>query len=217
MSALAEAPLVAAFAALLATAGALLLFTPLVRHVWDFGTSRAGYVALGSAMLLGSAAAATFVVLGVSDPALFAPVVAITAGLRVASPPLLYYRIREALEVKRGWSILQWLLVMGFVVLAAVLALELFGSRPLEPVLGPAVLSEQLLMAFGASFLLIRLGLRVRPRIEGSLIPVWIAAILLGLAFVVVPAYAFPGYATIFHLSGLVGWIVAAVVAFFDR
>jgi hypothetical protein len=43
--------------------------------------------------------------------------------------------------------------------------------------------------------------------------PVWMAATLFAIAFVVVAPYAFPVFEAIYVVSGLAGWIVGALIA----
>jgi len=54
--------------------------------------------------------------------------------------------------------------------------------------------------------LIVRAGLRIRPRESNSVVPFWASAILLALAFVVVLPYAVPAFAIVYAVSGLVGW-----------
>ena len=71
-------------------------------------------------------------------------------------------------------------------------------------------------MALGASTLLVRFALRARPRDQERLWPVWLAAILFAVAFVVVAPYAFPAFAVAYLASGLVGWILGVVAIRYD-
>src|SRR5207247_1506098 len=84
------------------------------------------------------------------------------------------------------------------VLLAAILGCHLVrlasGSRAQDLVL----LSEQLAMALGASSLIVRAGLRIRPRDTPEVWPIWAAAVLLALAFVVVLPYAVPAFEIVY-------------------
>src|SRR5207247_4260300 len=101
--------------------------------------------------------------------------------------------------------------------LAAILAYHLVrlasGSRAQDLVL----LSEQLAMALGASSLIVRAGLRIRPRDTPEVWPIWAAAVLLALAFVVVLPYAVPAFAIVYVVSGLFGWTVGILAVVRDR
>lgn len=202
------------FAGLLAVSAVVLLFVPLLKHAWLFAATRTGFLLVVGPMVALSLGAIALVALAVSDPVYFLPVVAITVGLRLASPTLLYRRARDALEVRRSWSVLRYLLLVGFLVLAGVLLFNAFVGAPLG---GASVLSEQLVMGLGASLLIVRLALRARPRDRTSLWPLWLAAILFAMAFVVVAPYAFPGFAVIYASSGFGGWMLGAIMIWYER
>src|SRR5207248_2333503 len=107
-------------------------------------------------------------------------------------------------------------LAIVFLLLAAILAYHLVrlasGSRAQDLIL----LSEQLAMALGASSLIVRAGLRIRPRDTPEVWPIWAAAILLALAFVVVLPYAVPAFEIVYVVSGLIGWTVGILVVVRD-
>ena len=84
----------------------------------------------------------------------------------------------------------------------------LVGQQPSDL----AGLSEQLAMAIGASLLVIRTGFRFRPRLTMELWPIWIAATLFAIAFVVVAPYAFPAFEAVYLVSGLAGWILGVLI-----
>ncbi len=210
-----EAPFVYAFSALLAAGAVVLLFVPLLRHVWLFSASRTVFVAVVASLLALSAAAVLGVGAAASDPWYFVPIAAITVVLRLASPGLLYRGIRDRYEGARPWPQLRILLGTGYVLLAGSLAynllLTLAGREPSD-VLG---ISEQLAMAFGASALVVRTALRVRPKDTFELWPVWIAGTCFAIAFVVVAPYAFPSFKAAYLVSGLAGWIIGVLVVRF--
>ena len=212
MSAAAETPFVYAFAALLAIGSVVLLFVPLLLHVRLFSASRLVFALVIGALLALSLIALLLVTTVVSTPADFLPIVAITAVLRISSPTLLYRGIRERFEVNPMWSGIRLLVALAFVAFAALLAYNLSrilaGQQPSDL----AGLSEQLAMAVGASFLVIRTGFRFRPRLTMELWPIWIAATLFAIAFVVVAPYAFPAFEAVYLVSGLAGWILGVLI-----
>ena len=212
MSAAAEAPFVYSFAGLLVTGSVVLLFIPLLLHVRLYLASRTVLAVVIGALLAVGAGAVLLVTYAVSSPADFIPVAAVTAVLRLASPTLLYRGIRNRFEANRAWSGIRPLVAGAFVAFAALLVYNLanvlLGNRPSDV----AGLSEQLAMALGASLLIARTGFRFRPRLTVELWPVWIAATLFAIAFVVVAPYAFPAFEVVYLVSGLAGWIVSAFI-----
>jgi hypothetical protein len=147
----------------------------------------------------------------------FAPIAAVTAGLRIGSPTLLYRNVRERFEAKRPWGVLRWILLVAFLGLAGFLLVRLIVGPSPGTTVGALVLSEQLVMALGASALFARFALRVRPQERVSLWPVWLAALFFAIAFLVVAPYAFPTFAIVYTASGLAGWILGALVLWRDR
>ncbi|HTD81160.1 MAG TPA: hypothetical protein VK723_03310 [Thermoplasmata archaeon] len=212
-----ETDLAYLFAGLLAASAVLLLFLPVLRHISLFAVSRlvSGFIVLG--ILLLAIGAIVLVVLAVSNPSYFAPIAAVTAVLRIGSPTLLYRKIRERFEATRMWGILQWILLAAFLGLAGFLLVHLVVGPSAGTSIGALALSEQFIMALGASALFARFALRVRPQERVSLWPVWLAGLLFSIAFLVVAPYAFPGFAMAYTASGLVGWLVGAVVLWRDR
>src|SRR5436309_12815290 len=134
MSAAAEAPLIYAFAALLAIGSIVLLFVPLFLHVQLFSASRFVFAAVIAALLASSLIAVWLVTDVFSTPADFIPVAAITAVLRVSSPRLLYRGIRGRFEVNPPWSGIRVLVALACVASAALapstLALALAAQPP---------------------------------------------------------------------------------------
>src|SRR5436190_823806 len=107
------------------------------------------------------------------------------------------------------------LLAIGSIVLLFVplfLHVQLFSASRFVFAAVIAGLSEQLAMALGASLLIVRTGFRFRPRLTLGLWPIWIAATLFAIAFVVVAPYAFPDFEAVYLVSGLAGWILGAFV-----
>ena len=212
MSAAAEAPFAYAFAALLALGSAVLLFVPLFRHLSDSAAGRRAFAASGAGLLGLGTAAIVAVGSASSNPMAFLPVAAGTVVLRMASPTLLYRGIRDRFESLVTWRGLRVGLAVVFLGFAGLVAYNLIhllaGATP--PWI--AGLSEQCAMAFGTSFLIVRTAFRLRPRLTAELWPLWLSAIAIALAFVVVAPYAFPAFAIAYAASGLVGWILGVVV-----
>lgn len=212
MAGAAEAAFVYAFAGLLAGGAVVALFAPLLRHVQLFGTSRAGLVALVVALLGLSLVAVLGVVYAVSDPAYFVPIAAVTVGLRLLSPTLLYHGVRDRFEARRDWTRIRGVLLFAYVAFAALTGYNLLRLVAGQELSGVAGLSEQLAMSLGASALIVRTAVRFRPRFTFEWWPAWIAATLVSVAFVVVAPYAFPAFEPVYLVSGLVGWIAGAIV-----
>jgi hypothetical protein len=206
-----EPGLVYLFAGLLVVGAVILLFIPLVRHVRLFSPSPFVSWLIALAILALAAGAIALVLLTIFNPLYSLPIVAVTVGLRMASPTLLYRKVKDRFEPSRWWASLRILAIIGFLGLAGFLLYELAVLFLEGPRLGPLALSEQLIMAVGASTLVVRFAFRALPKDRGGLVPVWLAAILFGVAFVVVAPYVFPEFAAAYLASGLVGWIIGAV------
>src|SRR5207249_3868306 len=73
-----------------------------------------------------------------------------------------------------------------------------------------------LVMALGASILIVRAGLRMRPRETAEMWPIWSAAVLFAVAFVVVLPYAIPAFELVYVVSGIVGWSIGIVAVIYD-
>ena len=204
------------FSGLLAFGAVFLAFVPALHHAWTFAVSRRTFAVLLAVILGVGVASVLFVTYAVSDPLYFLPVALITVGLRMASPFLLYRGVQDRFEAERWWIAGRWVLAIAFLLLAAILAYHLVrlasGSRAQDLVL----LSEQLAMALGASSLIVRAGLRIRPRDTPEVWPIWAAAVLLALAFVVVLPYAVPAFEIVYVVSGLIGWTVGILVVVRD-
>jgi hypothetical protein len=212
----AEIQLVYLFSALLVLGAVLLALLPALHRAWTFAASRRFIAILIAVALLVGIGAVLLVGSAISDPAYFLPIAAVTVGLRVASPYLLYRRVQNRLEATRTWSALRWLLAIGFLGLGAILSYHLILIASGSDVSGIAILSEQLIMAVGASFLIVRAGLQVRPHEATEMWPIWSAAVLFALAFVVVLPYAVPAFAVVYAASGLVGWTIAFLAVALD-
>jgi len=212
----AEIQLVYVFSALLGLGAVLLALFPALHHAWTFAASRRFVVVLIAVILILGIGAVLLVGSAISDPIYFLPIALVTVGLRLISPYLLYRRIEDRFDTNRTWRVVRWLVGFGFLGLAAILAYHLVLIASGTEASGVAILSEQLIMALGASFLIVRAGLQVRPREATELWPIWSAAVLFAIAFVVVLPYAVPAFETIYAASGLVGWSITFVVVAFD-
>jgi len=212
----AEVQLVYVFAAMLVAGSVLLAFLPILHHAWTFAASRTLFAVLIVIILALGIGAVLLVNSAISDPVYFVPIAGITVALRLSSPFLLYRRIQDRLEVRRWWSLFRWSVAGGFVVLVAILAYHLVvlasGTEPANV----AIFSEQLVMALGASILIVRAGLRMRPRETAEMWPIWSAGVLFAVAFVVVLPYAIPAFELVYVVSGIVGWSIGIVAVIYD-
>jgi len=194
----------------------LLAFVPILHHAWTFAASRRIFAALIAVIVALGVAAVLLVNSAISDPVYFVPIAGVTVALRLSSPFLLYRRIEDRVEATRWWNVLRWFVAGGFVVLVGILIYHLLllvaGSEPANV----AIFSEKLIMAVGASILIVRAGLRIRPRETSEMWPIWSAAVLFALAFVVVLPYAIPAFEVVYVVSGIIGWSIGVVAVVFD-
>lgn len=107
------------------------------------------------------------------------------------------------------------LLAVAFVSFISLLIVGLFHALLGQAAPLPVALSEQFAMAVGASLLVLRTAYRFRPRLTTELWPYWISATAFAIAFIVVAPYAFPAFAIVYSISGLIGWIAGLVVLWF--
>jgi len=217
MPAALEVGYVLLFAAILAIGAIVLGFLPILRHVWLYSVSRTTFFLVLAAVLGLAVGSVLLVLFAVADPVYFVPVVVVTVALRIVSPSLLYLRGRDRLDTTRSWSVLRWLSALVFLVLAAVLAYDVVRLASGQEPPGIATVSEQLVMAASASALIVRIAARGRPRESTEWWPLWSAAVLMAVAFVVVLPYAVPTFAITYAASGLVGWTIAFAVLLWDR
>ena len=217
MSAAVESGFVLLFAGLLAIGAVVFAFFPLLRHVWIYTVSRRLFAAVLVGVFGIAIAAAILVNVAVSTPSDFLPAILVTVVLRLASPSLLFGRIQDRFDASRWWRVLRVVVGVGFLSLAAVLVYDvvvrLGGNEP--P--GLAVVSEQFVMACGASVLIVRVAVRGRPRISTEWWPIWTAAVLFSLAFIVVLPYAVPAFGLAYGVSGAIGWFLAVARLVWDR
>jgi hypothetical protein len=193
-----------------------LAFVPALHHAWTFAASLRTFGLLIAVILGIAVVAIALLSSAVSNPLYFLPVAAITVGLRLSSPILLYRRVRDRFDAAGWWTVGRWGLAVVFLGLAAILVYHLFRLASGLPAETFALLSEQILMASGASALIVRAGLRIRPRDNTEAWPIWAAAVLLALAFVVVLPYAVPAFEAVYAVSGLIGWILAVLTVVRD-
>ena len=191
----------------------LLAFVPALYRAWSLAASRRTFVVLAAVILIVGLGAVLLVNVSVTDPIYFVPIAGITVGLRIASPLLLYRRIADRFETVKGWTVVRWLTIVAFLAFAAILIYHLVQIAVGWGGVVLAVLSEQIAMALGASVLLLRAGLRVRPRETREAWPIWAAVVLMGIAFVVVLPYAIPAFDVVYAASGLIGWSIGILRA----
>src|SRR3989442_1953482 len=163
MATAAEIQLVYVFSALLVLGAVLLALLPPLHHAWTFAASRRFVVVVIAVILLLGIGAVLLIGSAISDQIYFLPIALVTVGLRLISPYLLYRRVEDRFDTNRTWRVMRWLVGFGFLGLAAILAYHLILIASGTEASGLAILSEQLIMALGASFLIVRAGLQVRP------------------------------------------------------
>lgn len=191
-------------------------FVPALHRAWTFAVPRRFFVGLIAAIALVGIGAVLLAGFAISDPLYFLPIASVTIGLRLGSPFLLYRRIQDRFDMMRMWSVIRSLVSFGFLGLAAILGYHLILLASGSEAAGISVLSERLIMALGASFLIVRGALRIRPREAAEMWPIWSAAVLFALAFVVVLPYAVPAFEVVYAASGLIGWTIGFMIVAFD-
>ncbi len=206
---MAEQELVTLFAVLLISGAILILFAPLFYRLAREGLWIFCLILAVPAVLLVTLGL-SFIQLSFADPAVLAPVVAVVFGLRVISPTLAFFKVRERLEGTGSWIPARVGLAGGFVTLGIFVAVTGFWEiSSLDPIL----ISERIAMAVGTAFVFLRFQARVMPHGSYDMFVVWLAAILFSLAFALVAPFAFPAYAVLYALSGTMGWLIGAAVA----
>src|SRR2546422_7214625 len=146
-----ETDLAYVFAALLAVSSVLLLFLPLLRHVSLFAVNRIVSILILLGMLLLAVGAIVLVVLAVSNPIYSAPIAGIAGALRIGSPPLLYRKVRDRFEERRGGAAPQGVPFVAFLRPAGFLGLHPVPRPPPRTPIGAVVLSGQPISAGRAS------------------------------------------------------------------
>ncbi|MFQ5553360.1 MAG: hypothetical protein ACE5EW_06545 [Thermoplasmata archaeon] len=206
---MAEHELITLFAVLLLSGGILVLFAPVFYRLARNGLWAIGFVLAVPAFLLVTLGL-SFIQLSFADPAVLAPVVALVFGMRIVAPTLAFFKVRERLEGRSSWNPARLGLLAGFVTLGIYVGITGFGGAS---AIDPILISERILMAVGTAFIFLRFQVKVMPRGSYDLFVVWVAAILFSLAFAVVAPFAFPAYAVLYALSGIMGWLIGAAVA----
>lgn len=203
------------FGGMLISGTLLILLSPILFKLTEEITKPKLYALL--AIVLAIMGLSMYVIyLALTEPLFFLPFVILVLGLRASSPTLLYRSLRDRLETKKYWTPLKIILAAGFLGYAAYLTYSII-LKLLEEFFGPgesaaAILSEQLLMAVGGAFAIVRVFSKILPESLRDRPTVWISAILLSLAFAVMAPYAFPGYDLYYRLAGLAGWIIGFIV-----
>ncbi|MEE9592637.1 MAG: hypothetical protein V3W28_03540 [Thermoplasmata archaeon] len=206
---MAEQELITLFAVLLLSGAILTLLAPLFYRLARNGLWAIGLVLAVPAFLLVTTGL-SFIQLSFTDPTVLGPVVAIVFGMRVVSPTLAYFSVRQRLEGRNSWTPARFGLVAGFVTLGIYVSITGFGEiSPVDPIL----ISERILMAVGTVFIFLRFHLRVMPHGSQAMSVVWLAAILFSMAFAVVAPFAFPDYGVLYAVSGMMGWLIGAAIA----
>ncbi len=207
---MAEEDLVSLFAILLILGSVLLLFAPLFFRLMRNGLWALTFLMTVPALIL-VALGLSFVEFSFQDPIYLAPVVAVVFGMRVASPTLAFFKIRERMGPTNAWFPTRILLLLTFMGFGFYLAYRGF-INPEGAEADPILISEKLIMALGTAFVFLRLYLRVVPKGSYNMLLVWAAAILFSLAFAVVAPFAFPAYGILYALSGFMGWLIGGAV-----
>ncbi|MEE9236330.1 MAG: hypothetical protein V3U52_00865 [Thermoplasmata archaeon] len=203
------------FAGMLISGTLIVLLSPIMFRLTKDATPWKLYGLL--ALILGIMGLSLYVVyLALSEPLFFLPFVALVVGLRVVSPIFLFRSLGDRFETKRFWVVLKIILAIGYVGFAGYLVYAIL-SELFADVFGQAqstatILSEQLLMAAGGAFIMIRVFTKILPEALREKPTTWVSAILLSLAFAVMAPYAFPNYDIAYRLAGLAGWIMGFVV-----
>ncbi|MFQ5908592.1 MAG: hypothetical protein ACE5JE_07200 [Thermoplasmata archaeon] len=206
---MAEHELITLFAVLLLSGAILTLLAPLFYRLARNGLWAIGFVLAVPAFLLVTMGLSV-IEFSFADPMVLGPVVAVVFGMRVVSPTLAYFSVRQRLEGRNSWTPVRFGLVAGFVTMGIYVSITGFGETlPVDPVL----ISERILMAVGTAFIFLRFHLRVMPHGSQAMFVVWLAAILFSLAFAVVAPFAFPAYGVLYALSGTMGWLMGAAIA----
>jgi predicted MFS family arabinose efflux permease len=155
------------------------------------------------------------VFLALSEPLFFLPFAVLVAALRVVSPTFLYRSVEFRYEERKWWAILRVLLAILFLGFAGYITYTLILDL-LQSVIGPqsaeALFVEQILMAVGGAFVIVRVFSRVLPESLRDKPTAWIAAILISVSFAFLAPFAIDGYENYYRLSGVAGWLLGFVI-----
>jgi Na+/melibiose symporter-like transporter len=204
------------FAGTLLAGTLIVLLSPIIYKLVEEQTKLRLYLLL--ALVIGVMAGSLFLVfLALSQPLFFLPFAILVAGLRFVSPTFLYRSVEFRFEERKWWVVLRVLLAIVFLGFAGYIVYTLILEF-LAPLLGPqsaeALFVEQLLMAVGGAFVVVRILARVLPEAVREKPTVWIAAILISVSFSFLAPFAFPEgqYVLLYRLSGLAGWVLGFVM-----
>ncbi|MDX1534023.1 MAG: hypothetical protein R3291_00185 [Thermoplasmata archaeon] len=202
------------FAGTLVAGTLIVLLSPVIYKLVEEQTRFRLYLLL--VLVIGVMAGSLYLVfLALSEPLFFLPFAILVSVFRGVSPTFLYRSIEFRFEERKWWAALRVLLAAVFLGFAGYVTYVLILDL-LEPFLGPqppeVLFVEQLLMAAGGAFVVVRILSRILPETLRDKPTVWIAAILISVAFAFLAPFAIPEYAIYYRLSGLVGWVLGFVV-----
>ncbi len=203
------------FAGTLLAGTFIVLLSPVIYKLVEKQTKFRLYALLG--LVIGVMAGSLYLVfLALSEPLFFLPFALLVTALRVASPTFLYRSLEFRFEERKWWVFLRVTLAIAFLGYAGYIVYTLLLLFVLQPILGPpsaeALFTEQLLMALGGAFVIIRVLTRILPEALRDKPTVWIAAILISVSFAFLAPFAIEGYDIYYRLSGLAGWLIGFVV-----
>lgn len=203
------------FAGMLIAGTLLVLLFPVFARLTAETTTWRLYTVL--ALVIGVMAVSLYVVVLALDNFLyFLPFVVLVLALRGVSPIFLYRSLRDRFDMQRWWPVLRFVLAVGFVALAGYLLYVLLVTLVVEPIFGggrPGVdYTELILMAIGGAFTIVRLLARVLPESWRNKPNVWVAALLISIAFAILAPFAFPDYVPLYRAAGVGGWLLGFVV-----
>ncbi|MFQ5986667.1 MAG: hypothetical protein ACE5KQ_04860, partial [Thermoplasmata archaeon] len=168
------------------------------------------------ALVIGVMAGSLFLVfLALEEPLFFLPFAVLVVALRAVSPTFLYRSIEFRYEEGKWWPFLRVFLAIVFLGFAGYITYTLILDL-LEPIFGPqppeVLFVEQLLMAIGGAFVIIRVLSRILPESLRDKPTVWVAAILVSVSFAFLAPFAIPDYNVYYRLSGIAGWLLGFII-----
>lgn len=206
---MAEEALISLFGVLLVLGAVLLLFAPLSVRLYRSGSWLLLLLLLLPAFLLASVGV-DFVRQSFVNPLILSPLVAFVFVAKVLAPSMTFYRLRGRLLSRHLWGKTKPLAFLGFVSIGIYVAYRAFVPAP--PAEAPVLLTERLVIALGTAFLFLRLYWKVLPKGSPGWVMLWAGAILFSLAFAVIAPYAFPEYAALYGVAGVMGWLIGAAI-----
>ncbi len=192
----------------------IVLLSPVIYKLVEEQTKFRLYALL--ALVIGVMAGSLYLVfLALSQPLFFLPFAVLVTALRAVSPTFLYRSAEFRFEERKWWAALRMLLAILFLGFASYIVYTLVLDL-LQPFIGPqppeALFVEQLLMALGGAFVIIRILARILPESLRDRPTVWMAAILISVSFAFLAPFAIEGYEIYYRLSGVAGWLIGFVV-----